>query len=164
VGGNCCPYLENPVFQIRTKSFINLLPKPLGMTNFSLLLHPTMLSNNAPASIPLPTTPEEGPIDMPICSTPLAHKRSRTAVYATSNELFRDDTLIALGSEMVGYVVGPMPIEEFLEFLPQPRKTMKKFNEKAFTKIADQRSQAGLYDPFVLIPFSSLYSIAFIIF
>ena len=78
--------------------------------------------------------------------------------YATTNEVFRDDNLATIGKEMIGYIVGPMPFKEFLEFLPRPRKAMKKFNKKAFAKIADQTKEAGMYKPFVRIPFSSLGS------
>jgi hypothetical protein len=119
-----------------------------------------MSSNNDPnasASIPQPTTPEEGPSDLPIHSTPMAHKLS-TAMAVTSGALFRDDTLTALGNEMVGYVVGPMPADKFLKILPQPRKPAKKFNANPFAKLASQTKEAGVYEPFVRIPFSFLHS------
>jgi hypothetical protein len=69
----------------------------------------------------------------------------------------RDETLIALGNEMVGYVVGPMPAKHFLELLPRNSKKSPSFRKKPFADLAGQSTELQMYDPFVRIPFSFLY-------
>ena len=64
----------------------------------------------------------------------------------------RDDSLIALGNEIVGCVVGLMPAEEFLELLPPTSKPLP-VEEKPFTNLADKKAESHMYDPFVRIPF-----------
>lgn len=56
---------------------------------------------------------------------------------------------------MVGYVVGPMPGKELLPYNSKPPL----FKRNSFAKLADQPTEARMYDPFVRIPFSFLYSL-----
>ena len=60
-----------------------------------------------------PATPETTPVVLPTHSTPTVYKQSSALPY-TSGHVVRDETLIALGNEMVGRVVGPMPFKEIL--------------------------------------------------
>lgn len=117
----------------------------------------TMSNNDSTAStgIPEPTTPENAPIDLPTDSTPTVHKRS-TAIPFTSGHVMRDETLITLGNEIVGYVVGPMPAKEFLELLPRNTEKLPSFNKKKklFANLAEQTTELQMYNPFVRIPFS----------
>ena len=118
-----------------------------------------MFSNDDSAAsngISEPTNPENDPVDLPTDSTPTIHKQS-TAIPFTSGHVMRDETLIALGNQMVGYVVGPMPAKDFLELLPVNSLMSPSFNKKPFAKLADQSTEPKMYDPFVSIPFSFLY-------
>ena len=111
--------------------------------------------SNASTGAPGPSTPETAPVDLPIHSTPTVHKQSSAVPY-TSGHVTRDETLMALGNEMVGYVVGPMPAKDFLELLPC-NSPLPSFRKKPFVKLADIRMEPKMYDPFVRIPFSFLY-------
>ena len=120
------------------------------------------MSNNestASTGIPEPTTPENATIDLPTDSTPTVHKRS-TAIPYSSTHIHHDDTLKALGDETVGYVVGPMPANEFLELLPCNTEKLPSFDKKKkllFAKLAEQTTEFQMYDPFVrTISFSFL--------
>lgn len=118
-----------------------------------------MLSNNdsaASTGIPEPTTPENAPVDLPLDSTPTVHKQSSAIPY-TSGHVMRDETLIALGNEMVGYVVGPMPAKDFIKLLPRNSQKPPSFDKKLFAKVAKQSTEPKMYDPFVRILFSLLY-------
>ena len=100
----------------------------------------------------------DDPDDLPTDTTPTNHKQSTTIPF-TSGHVMRDETLIALGNEMVGYVVGPMPAKEFLKFLPAPPNSQNSpsFNinsKKSFAILAEQSTEPKMYDPFVRIPFS----------
>ena len=75
-----------------------------------------------------------------------------TNIAFASGHIIRE-SLIALGNEMVGYVVGPMPAKEFLDFLPcNPWKVRKKL----FAGLATQK-EAAMYTPFVRV--SSFFSV-----
>jgi hypothetical protein len=70
-----------------------------------------------------------------------------------------DENLIALGNEMIGHVVGPMPAKDFLESLPlDSRESPPSFSKKLFAKLASRKTEAQMYELFVRIPFSYLYS------
>ena len=120
-----------------------------------------MLSNNdftasTASGIPEPTTPDNALVDLPSYLTPTVvtvHKQS-TAMPFTSGHIMRDETLIALGNEMIGYVVGPMPAKYFLELLPRNSRKSPTFRKKPFADLADQSTEPQMYDPFVHIPFS----------
>lgn len=117
-----------------------------------------MLSNNDPTAssgIPEPITPKKA-IGLPTESTPTQYKQS-TALPFTSGHVMRDETLVALGNEMVGYAVGPMPAVEFLEFLPRSTEVMPSFDKKPLAILAEAKSESQMYNPFVRIPFSFLY-------
>ena len=97
-----------------------------------------------------PTTPETAHVNLPIHSTPTVHKQSTYIPY-TSGHVIRDETLIALGNEMVGYVVGPMPFTKFLDFLPRNRGKPS-FRKKSFAELGKQRKEATMYILFVWVP------------
>ena len=126
-----------------------------------LLSDLSMLSNNdftasTASGIPEPTTPDNAPVDLPSYLTPTVHKQS-TAMPFTSGHIMRDETLIALGNEMIGYVVGPMPAKDFLELLPRNSRKSPTFRKKPFADLADQSTELQMYDPFVCIIFSFFY-------
>ena len=111
------------------------------------------MSSNKDSTIPEPITPH-APIDLLTDSTSTVHKQFTARQWTTDHE-YRDDSLIALGNEIVGHVVGPMPAKEFLELLPPTSESLSA-EEKQFT-LADKKSESQMYDPFVRIPFSLLY-------
>ena len=111
--------------------------------------------STADTGIPEPITPH-APIDLPTESTPRVHKRNTAKQWTTNHEV-RDDSLIAIGNEIVGHVVGPMPANEFLELLPYTIKPLPA-ETKVFTNLADKTAEGEMYDPFVCIPFSLLYA------
>ena len=132
-----------------------------------------MLSNDDPTAstgAPEPTTPV-APVDLDIVNmTPTIHRRTTTLAPCTSNHLERDETLIALGQEIVGYVVGPMPADKFLDLLPStrlrlptvdttPSSLKRKLPDKGLLKdLAKSNNENNMYDLFVRIPFSFLFS------
>ena len=66
-----------------------------------------------------------------------------------------DENLIALGNEMVDFVVGA---KDFLEFLPlDSRESPPSFSKTLIAKLASRKTEAQMYEPFVRIPFSFLY-------
>ena len=96
-----------------------------------------------------PTTPEIVAATLSdIHSTPTVHKQATTVSYSTGH-VIRDETLIALGNEMVGYIVGPMPAREFLEFLPRNPRKAPSFRKKPFVNLASHKCEPAMYDPFV---------------
>ena len=123
----------------------------------ALLIILTMSKNDSTASTSAlePSTPEMASVDLPIHSTPTVHKQSSAVPY-TSGHITRDETLLALGNEMVGYVVGPMPAHDFLKLLPC-NSQLPSFDKKPFAKLAGLKSETKMYNPFVRIPFSFLY-------
>ena len=110
-----------------------------------------MLSNNdSTASI---GTPETTPVDPSIHSTPM----QSTAIPYSSGHIIRDEDLVELGYEMVGYVVGPMPAKDFLTLLPHNSRKPPSFNKEPFVELVDQPMETKIYNPFVHIPFNFLY-------
>jgi hypothetical protein len=83
--------------------------------------------------------------------------KQSTALPYTSGHIIRDETLMALGDEMAGYVVGPMPPKDFLKFLPPNSRKLPSFNKGSFAKIKAQPTEVKIYDSFVRIPSSSPY-------
>ena len=78
-----------------------------------------MSSNPASQSlIVAPTIQETNNVDLPIMlSTPTAHELF-TTIPSTTGHVMCDESLIALGYDIISYIVGPMPSTQFLEFLP----------------------------------------------
>ena len=74
----------------------------------------------------------------------------------TTGHVMRDDSLIALGNQIVDCVVGLMPAEEFLELLPPTSKPLP-VEEKPFTNLADKKAESHMYNPFVRIPFGFFF-------
>ena len=111
--------------------------------------------STASTGSPEPTTPENPPIDLPIDSTPTVHKQSSARPYSTGH-VMRDESFIALGNEILGYIVGLMPAEEFLELLPPTSKPLP-VETVPFTDLADKKVESQMYDPFVRIPFSFFF-------
>jgi len=102
-----------------------------------------MLSNNdstGSTGIVEPTTLENAPVDIPVNSTPTVHKQSMAIPY-TSGHVMRDENLITLGNEMVGHVVGPMPVIDFLELLPRNSQKSPPFGKKPFVKLLDESTE-----------------------
>jgi hypothetical protein len=125
----------------------------------------TMSNNESTESTGSPeaesTTPETACVDLPIHSTPTVQKRY-TNIPFTSGHVMRDETLIALGNEMVGYVVGPMPAQKFLDFLPKSPNSRKKpvFDEDPFLDSAKHKLEPQIYKPFVrVLLFFSLHRV-----
>ena len=71
----------------------------------------------------------------------------------------RQDKFIALGSEMAGYVVGPMPTGKFLDFLPRIHdKKRRPFSSSLFAELAKQTRETEMYAPFVrVLLFSTIH-------
>ena len=107
------------------------------------------MSSNPSSPEPVaPTTPENANVDLPL-STPTVHKLSTTIPYTTGH-IIRDESLIALGCEMIGYIVGPMPSEQFLDFMPSKRG-IPPFSRKPFKALANHKHEAAMYERFVRI-------------
>ena len=108
-----------------------------------------MSSNPASPEPVAPTTPETNNVDLPtMLSTPTVHKLSTTIPFTTGH-VMRDESLIALGYEMIGYIVGPMPSTQFLEFLPAKRGIPLRNNP--FKGLANHEHETAMYNPFVCI-------------
>lgn len=72
----------------------------------------------------------------------------------TTNTRCRDTTLNAMGNEIRGYLVGPMPAEEFLEEFLSPTtipdyQPLTSFSEGAFTSTVSAALETEAYNPFV---------------
>jgi len=71
---------------------------------------------------------------------------------------YRDPTLSAIGQQMTGCIVGPMPVPDFLgTFLPTSRipcyqPTTEGFREGAFRMCIDAKDELGMYGPFMSSP------------
>ena len=100
------------------------------------------------SQVAAPTTPEacvDSNLYNPDCSC------NPHNIPFTSGHLERDETLIALGNEMVGHVVGPMPTQNFLDFLPCNPAKAPSFMKRSFAKLAKQRTEPAMYDVFVCV-------------
>lgn len=79
-----------------------------------------MLSATASTGLPEPTAQENNLFDIPtvrVLTPTIYNLKLSTARPWTTGHATRDESLIALGKEMVGSVVGLMPAKEFLELL-----------------------------------------------
>lgn len=109
-----------------------------------------------------PVTPPagQGPYLAPdaIADTPIKRDSSTMLPFTTLTRC-RLETLNAMGKEMKGYFVGPMPVREFLqEFLPTsqipdyaPLSFTSAFTAGAFSDVISVRNEERAYTPFVSI-------------
>ena len=85
-------------------------------------------------------------------STPFKRHLSTVAPY-TTHAKYRVKEVSQLGKEMLGYIVGPMPVQEFLdEFFPMrdlEGYVAKPFEKGTFKKAAACESETSAYVPFV---------------
>ncbi|KAG2738942.1 hypothetical protein P692DRAFT_20882176, partial [Suillus brevipes Sb2] len=72
----------------------------------------------------------------------------------TTNTRCRDTTINAMGNEIRGYLVGPMPAEEFLEEFLSPTtipdyQPLTSFSEGAFDSTVSAAQETSAYNPFI---------------
>ena len=116
-----------------------------------------MLSASGSIGLPEPTAQENTLFDTTVRDpTPVIFKQS-TARPWTTDDATRDESLIALGKEMVGSIVGPMPAKEFLELLPPTSLTMPSESAEGEPNLTEVTKEAQMYRPFVRILFILLY-------
>lgn len=71
---------------------------------------------------------------------------------------YRDPTLNAIGERMIGCIVGPMPVANFLDtflpisLIPCYQSTANGFREGAFWTCIGAKDELGMYEPFVSSP------------
>jgi hypothetical protein len=96
------------------------------------------------------TTPppqnEAGGMGPTVQDSPFAHKIAGSNVY-TSMHLFRDSKMVALGLEMQGKFLGPMPVDLFLaEFLPcTGDTTVSKIQRASLKEASIQKAETPMY-------------------
>lgn len=85
--------------------------------------------------------------------TPVKRSCSTMQPY-TTNTRCRDTTLNAMGNEIRGHLVGPMPVEQFLEeYLPPSMipdyQPLTSFSNGAFESTLSAAHETKAYEPFV---------------
>ncbi|KAG2088560.1 uncharacterized protein F5147DRAFT_658678 [Suillus discolor] len=85
--------------------------------------------------------------------TPVKRSCSTMQPY-TTNTRCRDTTLNAMGNEIRGHLVGPMPVEQFLEeFLPPSTipdyQPLTSFSDGAFESTLSAAHETKAYEPFI---------------
>jgi hypothetical protein len=109
---------------------------------------------STPISTVRPRTPDRrhsAPALSP--STPIQPRLASTALFS-STQRFRDKSYTAMGNEMKGYVVGPMPPQTFLDvFFPTDKLpnlgTVSSFKVGHYSTTVDAPDERYAYDPFV---------------
>ncbi|KAG2089146.1 uncharacterized protein F5147DRAFT_658498 [Suillus discolor] len=128
--------------------------------NYNVSAEPTD-SDTTPAELRTPklplrtlaqsTTQDLQPV-LPMNDTPIKCSCSTMQPY-TTNTRCRDTTLNAMGKEMKGCLVGPMPVEQFLkEFLPPsaiPNYEPLTFSDGAFESTLSALHETKAYEPFI---------------
>lgn len=106
--------------------------------------------------LPAPATTGNGtPTTGPRRSTTPIRKSSQLERQFSTLTCYRDPTLAAIGVQMTGCVVGPMPVADFLDtflpasLIPSYQSTANRFQAGAFEQCIDAKDELGMYKPFV---------------
>ena len=123
----------------------------------------TAPSSNVDASRPK-TPPRDGPnLQLP-ANTPHNRKQSGTMPFSSSHiNITADARNAALADETVGHIVGPMPVEKFLElYVPEAPNDIPFVQDKAdemqsrFREII-KKGESGMYQEWVYVPFCTFH-------
>jgi hypothetical protein len=103
-------------------------------------LHPGMKDTDAGCPVP------------PLQTTPIKLGTS-TLWKFTTNHKYREKEMADMGKEMKGYIVGPMPVTEFLdEFfpgIPLKNDAAQQYEKGCFDTVVCCTGETQAYDPFV---------------
>jgi hypothetical protein len=118
-------------------------------------------SDISPAELRTPELPSQTLVQstqdlqpvLPTDSTPIKRSCSTMQPY-TTNTRCRDTTFNAMGKEIMGYLVGPMPVELFLEKFLSPSaildyQPLTSFSDGAFETTLSAAHETRAYEPFV---------------
>jgi len=131
----------------------------LPTTTKGYQLPPVSTMNPSESQCPHHLPQAEMPETQPLVSltTPIKHKSALERLFSTYTH-FRHPTLNAIGQEIMGSIVGPMPVDEFLDnFLPVSRipnysSTMTQFKGgESFCRTVGATAEYGMYQPFVSV-------------
>jgi hypothetical protein len=103
-------------------------------------------------------TPPQADSNRPLpANTPHNHKQAGTLPYTSTHIGGADARNAALGKETIGHIVGPMPVEEFLELyvpespgIPFVQAKANKMQSR-FRKIIE-KGEPGMYQEWVRFP------------
>ena len=116
----------------------------------------TMTTSPVLNQLPAPATTGNGtPTTCPRRPTTPIRKSSQLERQFSTLTHYCNPTLNAIGDQITGCIVGPMPISNFLDtFLPASlipcyQTTASRFRAGAFKQCIDTKDELGMYKPFV---------------
>jgi hypothetical protein len=76
----------------------------------------------------------------------------------TTTQIYRVGTVAALAREIKIYIIGPMPVADFLDvFLPSKDRRSERLRTGAYNNTVGLSTELEMYDPFVSPSISALY-------
>ena len=118
----------------------------VAIMDCNILQHPTSDSNDRS---PIPSHTASGLL---LQSTPIKTSTATTLPY-TTHQKFRIPSCTQMGNEMMHYIVGPMPVQTFLdEFLPLSKlRRLKKstYKQNCYKTTIKAKLETHAYQPFV---------------
>lgn len=132
---------------------------PVSSSQFSFL-ESQLQAQAVDSNTIVPTTPPRTNLPLPQ-STPIKIGTSTTCPF-TTNQKYRVESCTAMGEEMVKYLVGPMPAQQFLdEFFPVSKlpglDTVPCFTQGCYDNTVKSIKEKDSYKPFVS-PFNEFRS------